>query len=240
MKRARFRDPSGYVRVGPVEDGVVQAAGKSFDLAAVDVLPPVSPGKVLGVGHNYHGRHEEGELPDRPMLWWKGTGNVVAGHGDVVTVPASGEVVYEVELGVVIGTQSRNVTVEEAPGVVEGFTVVNDLSNMAHRGDETMFRTKSFDNAAPMGPVLATPDEVQENPRARLWVDGELRQDSAGDRYVFSVPEVVAAFSRHVTLDPGDVIMMGNPGGFDPVEDGDELELEIEGIGRLRHTVELA
>jgi 2-keto-4-pentenoate hydratase/2-oxohepta-3-ene-1,7-dioic acid hydratase in catechol pathway len=100
-----------------------------------------------------------------------------------------------------------------------------------------MIRTKSFDNAAPMGPVLATPDEVPENPRIRLWVNGEQRQDTAGDGHVYSVPEVVASFAERLTLEPGDVVMMGNPGGFAPLEDGDRVEIEIEGVGRLEHSV---
>lgn len=240
MKRARFRDPSGSIRVGPVEDGVITAAGRTFDFDTVDILPPVDPGKVLGVGHNFRGRHEPDDLPEFPNIWWKGTSNVVAGHRDTVTIPDSGNVVYEVELGVVIGTQCRNVSVEAAPDVIAGYTVVNDISNMARRSDPTMFRAKSFENAAPMGPVLASPEHVDSNPRARLWINGEKRQDSTGDSYVFSIEEVVSEFTQHITLDPGDVIMMGNPGGFEPLQDGDTVELEIDGIGRLEHYVEIA
>lgn len=241
MKRARFRDPAGSIRFGEYRDGVIETDGIEYAADAVDILPPTAPTKVLGVGHNYRSRYDDpSEFPPAPKLWFKGGPNVVAGHGDLVTVPDSGEVVYEVELGVVIGDQCRNVPEESALDVVAGYTCVNDLSDMSRRDEMSMFGAKSFDNAAPMGPVLATPDEVPAEPRGRLWVNGELRQDSGDDSFVFSIPEVVAAASATLTLEPGDVIQMGNPGGFDAVDDGDVIELAVEGIGRLRHEIRTA
>jgi 2-keto-4-pentenoate hydratase/2-oxohepta-3-ene-1,7-dioic acid hydratase in catechol pathway len=148
------------------------------------------------------------------------------------------EVVFEAELAVVIGKQCRNVDEADVPDVLAGYTVVNDLSDTSHE-DRTMFRKKSFDNAAPIGPVVASPEEVDGTPRIRLWVNGEQLQDTAGDSFVFSVPEIVASFAERLTLEPGDVIMMGNPGGFDPLEDGDTVEIEVEGVGRLEHDVSI-
>ena len=239
MKRIRVRDPAGSIRDGELVGDDVEVAGRTYSLDEVEVFPPVRPSKVLGVGFNYRSRLEEGESPQRPFVWWKGGRNVVSGHGDTVTLPESGEVVFEAELGVVIGEQCRNVTPDEAMDVVEGFTCVNDLTDLSAQDDSSMFRIKSFDNSAPMGPVVASPDHVSAQPRVQLWIDGNRKQDSAGDEFVFSIREVIASVTERVTLEPEDVILMGNPGDFSPLTDGDRVTIEIEGIGRLEHDVKV-
>lgn len=233
MKRIRFRDPAGSVRDGKLTDDGIEATGRTYAQEEVDVLPPVNPSKVIGVGFNYRHR-QEGGPPDHPFIWWKGGRNVVSGHNDIVTIP-DGEVIFEGELGVVIGRQCRNVSVDEAPDVIEGFTCVNDLTDLAHRDDSSLIRVKSFDNSAPMGPVVASPEHVSMQPRIRLWLNGEKHQDTAGDEFVFSVPEAIAAITERVTLEPEDVILMGNPGDASPLTDGDTVEIEIDGVGRLVH-----
>lgn len=240
MRHVRFRDHAGTVRIGVWTDTMIKAANRTYDPGSVDILPPVAPSKVLGVGRNYYSYYDSPEeIPAEPFLWLKGGPNVVAGQGDTIPIPPTGEVVYEAELGVVIGEQCRNVPEATAMDVVKGFTCVNDISDMARRDEESMFRAKSFDNAAPMGPVLASPDLVPDNPRIRLWINDELRQDTAGDDLVFSVPDVIASFTERITLEPNDVIQMGNPGGYSPLEDGDDVSIEIEGIGTLAHDVEI-
>ena len=241
MARVRFRDPAGTVRIGERTADGVRAAGTTFDSAAVDLLAPVTPSKVLGVGRNYERQFEtlDAEPPSRPRIWWKGGENVVSGPGDTVALPPGGDVVFEAELGVVIGEECRNVPEADALDVVAGYTCVDDLSDQAHVDDPTMLRVKSFDNAAPMGPVVAPPEDVPTDPRIRLWTNGEKRQDSADDDLRFSVPEVIAAFSERVTLRPDDVIMMGTPAGYAPLADGDHVRIEIEGVGTLEHDVEI-
>lgn len=241
MRTARFRDRSGSVRTGEWTDDGIVAAGRVHDPEDVTLLAPVEPTKVLGCGRNYWSRFEDSgdEPPAEPHIWFKGGPNVVAAHGDTVVIPGD-EVVFEGEVGVVIGKQCRNVAETDVPDAIAGYTVVNDLSDRSVGDDPIMFRKKSFDNSAPLGPVLASPDRVAENPRIRLWVNGEQRQDTAGDAFVFSIPEVVVAFAKVLTLEPGDVIMMGNPGGFAPLEDGDHIAIDIEGVGRLEHMVTIA
>jgi len=110
MRHARFTDPAGTVRRGEWCDGTVRAAGRTYDRETVDVLPPTEPSKVLGVGRNYREVYDdEASFPNRPRIWWKGEHNVLAGHGDTVALPADEEVVYEAEVGVVVGTECRNV-----------------------------------------------------------------------------------------------------------------------------------
>lgn len=239
MKQMRFRDETGEIRTGEFNNGSVVTDGGERDPETIDVLPPVEPSKVLGVAHNYrsHFADSDDQIPDRPTLWWKGGHTVVASHGDTIELPAVDNVIYEGEIGVVIGTRCRNVSRSNAQDVIAGFTCVNDLTDQTYSEDPTMFRQKSFDRSAPIGPVLASPEHVPDNPRVRLAVNGEVRQDSAGDELVFSVPDVIAAFSEVTTLEQGDVIAMGTPSGYDFLRDGDHVEITVEGIGTLEHSV---
>ncbi|MEA1930689.1 MAG: fumarylacetoacetate hydrolase family protein [Euryarchaeota archaeon] len=240
MKYVRFRDPAGSVRRGRLDDDTVQFGDESYELDAVDVLPPCEPTKIVCVGLNYadHAAERDSELPDRPLLFLK-TPNTVSAHGDTVTLPAGKERVdWEAELAVVIGEQCRNVDAEDAMDVVEGYTCLNDISNRDDQDTEQNWvRGKAFDNAAPMGPVVATPDEVPEDARIELRVNGEIKQDSSIDQFIFSVPELIAEITTHLTLEAGDVISTGTPAGVGPLSDGDHVAVAIEGIGTLEHDV---
>lgn len=262
MRTVRFRDDAGYIRTGEwVGEGTLTAHGNHYDLDSVDVLPPTQPSKIICVASNYLKHIEEGggEVPDRPSLFMKGP-NAVAGHGDTITLPTpaiapedidkddageidigSGRIDHEAELGVVIGSQCRHVTASDAMDVVRGFTCFNDISNRDdQRIESNWIRGKAFDGAAPFGPVIASPDLVPSDPRIRLWVNGEKRQDSRDDEFVFSVNEIIEAITAFVTLEPGDIIAMGTTSGVAPLTDGDSVAITIEGIGTLEHSVRRA
>jgi 2-keto-4-pentenoate hydratase/2-oxohepta-3-ene-1,7-dioic acid hydratase in catechol pathway len=254
MKRVRFRDPAGSVRTGEWVDGNgdpadtdtcgegghLRAAGRTYDPAAVDVLPPCEPSKIVCVGLNYaeHADEQDSELPDRPLLFLKGP-NALSAHGDDVTLPAGKErVEYEAELAVVIGEQCRNVAAADAEDVIAGYTCMVDVSNRDdQRQEQNWIRGKAFDNAAPLGPALATPDHVPEAAGIHLWQNGERRQSSSTEHLIFTVPELIEEITAYMTLEPGDVIATGTPEGVGPMDDGDEITVEIEGVGRLSHTV---
>jgi len=240
MKWMRFRDPAGAVRTGEYAEGTVAFGGQRYDVGDVEVLPPTDPTKVVCVGRNYvdHAAEMDNDVPDRPMLFLKGP-NAVAGHGDRVRTPAGREHIdHEAELGVVIGEDCRNVDREDAMGVVAGFTCVNDLSNRTdQRREQNWVRGKAFDGAAPTGPVVATPAEVPAEAAVRCRVNGERRQSGHRGQMVFDVPDLIAEITRYLTLAEGDVIATGTPEGVGRVADGDEVEVEIEGVGTLRHTV---
>lgn len=252
MHRVRFRDPNGDVRTGSwdaAENRITASAGPggrlsvsddSYTPAEVDVLAPTDPSKIVCVGLNYRGHAEEQdkEIPDRPLLFLKGP-NTVASHNQTVELlPDKERIDYEAELGVVIDTQCRNVAEADAMDVVRGFTCVDDISNRDdQRAEQNWVRGKAFDNAAPMGPVLAPPEEVPDDARIQLRVDGETRQDSTLEHLIFSIPELIAEITQYLTLEPGDVIATGTPEGVGPVEDGQRVEVEIEGIGTLEHDV---
>jgi len=256
MKRVRFRDTAGNVRGGrwTVEDGepvVTAAAGpygriafgdESYDPDEVDILPPCEPTKVVCIGRNYadHAEEMDSDLPDRPMLFLKAP-NAVASHGKHLTMPSEKERIdYEAELGVVIGEQCRNVSESGAMDVVAGYTCVNDISNRDdQRREQNWVRGKAFDNACPIGPLVATPEHVPEDASIELRLNGETKQSSSREHLIFSVPELIAEITSYMTLEPGDVIATGTPEGVGPMEDGDEVEVEIEGIGTLKHSVKI-
>ncbi|MGB9932570.1 fumarylacetoacetate hydrolase family protein [Haloarcula amylolytica] len=256
MKRVRFRDTAGNVRGGrwTVEDGepvVTAAAGpygriafgdESYDPDEVDILPPCEPTKVVCIGRNYadHAEEMDSDLPDRPMLFLKAP-NAVASHGKHLTMPSGKERIdYEAELGVVIGEQCRNVSESGAMDVVAGYTCVNDISNRDdQRREQNWVRGKAFDNACPIGPLVATPEHVPEDASIELRLNGETKQSSSREHLIFSVPELIAEITSYMTLEPGDVIATGTPEGVGPMEDGDEVEVEIEGIGTLKHSVKI-
>jgi 2-keto-4-pentenoate hydratase/2-oxohepta-3-ene-1,7-dioic acid hydratase in catechol pathway len=156
-----------------------------------------------------------------------------------VTLPAGKERVdYEAELGVVIGEQCRHVPADEAMGVVAGFTCVNDISNRDDQEvEQNWIRGKAFDDSAPLGPVVATPDEVADDARISLRVNGETKQDSSRAEFIFSVPELIEEITAYMTLEPGDVVSTGTPEGVGPLADGDRVEVDVEGIPTLEHDV---
>lgn len=243
MRTARFRDRSGAVRTGEWTDGSIEAAGRTYDPESVTILPPADPTKVVCQAGGYMDHREEEGLddpPERPELFLK-TPNCVAGHDDAIELPPEREQVeFEAEFGVVIGQQCRAVPEGEAMDVVAGFTCANDVSNRDDQQEERNWvRGKAFDGSLPLGPVVATPDEVPADARLTLRLNGETRQETTRDLLLFSVPELIADVSELITLEPGDVIVTGTPFGPGPLSDGDTVEVEFEGVGTLvNHVVE--
>ncbi len=242
MHFVRFRDPAGAVRQGHLEAGTIHFGQEIYDFESeeIDILPPCEPSKIVCIGRNYadHAAEMGSDVPDRPLLFLKPP-NTLAAHGDTVTLPAGKERIdYEAELGVVIDKQCRHVDEANAMDVVRGFTCVNDLSNRDdQRQEQNWVRGKAFDGAAPIGPVLATPDEVPADAFVRATVNGERKQDGNRAQLIFSIPELIAEITQYLTLEPGDVIATGTPEGVGPVSDGDTITIEVEGVGTLEHTV---
>lgn len=240
MSHVRFRDPAGSVREGLWTDDGIVFADSTYDLDEIDVLPPTEPSKIVCVGLNYadHAAESGMDIPERPLLFLKPP-NSVAGHGDTVTLPAEKEQIeYEAELGVVIGKQCRNVAAEDADSVIEGYTCVNDISNRDdQKVEQNWIRGKAFDGSAPIGPVVAPPDEVPDDAAVELRLNGEVKQQSSRSEFIFSVPEIIEEITTYMTLEPGDVVITGTPAGVGPLSDGDRVEVEIEGVGTLEHEV---
>jgi 2-keto-4-pentenoate hydratase/2-oxohepta-3-ene-1,7-dioic acid hydratase in catechol pathway len=241
MHIARFRDPSGYVRTGEWSAGSIDAGTETYDAEAVTLLPPSDPTKIICQAGGYVDHREESgldDLPERPELFVK-TPNCVVGPGDAVELPPGRDVVeFEAEFGIVIGEQCRDVSEDDAMDVIRGFTCVNDISNRDDQQEERNWvRGKAFDASLPMGPVLATPDEVPDDAGLELRLNGETKQESSRDMMIFTVEELVSEVSELITLEPGDVIASGTPYGPDRIREGDVVEVEFEGVGTLENHV---
>jgi 2-keto-4-pentenoate hydratase/2-oxohepta-3-ene-1,7-dioic acid hydratase in catechol pathway len=240
MHHVRFRDPAGSIRRGEWHDDHVSFGGETYGLDEVSVLPPCEPTKIVCIGLNYadHAAERNKDVPERPLLFLKPP-NALAGHGDTVALPAGKERVdHEAELAVVVGEQARNVSADEAMDYVAGFTCMDDVSNRDDQDrEQNWVRGKAFDNAAPIGPVVATPDEVPADAGVELRVNGETRQSSSRDEFIFSVPELLEEITAYLTLEPGDVVSTGTPSGVGPLADGDRVEVDVEGVGVLEHDV---
>jgi 2-keto-4-pentenoate hydratase/2-oxohepta-3-ene-1,7-dioic acid hydratase in catechol pathway len=212
-------------------------------------LPIDRPGKIVCVGLNYrdHAAESKLELPSRPLLFAKWQTSLI-GPGEAIVLPAiSHEVDFEAELGVVIGRQARRVAVDDALEFVSGYLCVNDVSARdVQMGDGQWTRGKSFDTFCPIGPRLVPAEEIAD-PQAlgiRCLVNGEALQDASTADMVFPVAELIAFVSEAITLKPGDLIASGTPPGVGfartpPVflKDGDQVTVEIEGLGELTNPV---
>ena len=246
MHRVRFRDPAGSIREGAYdpESGTVAFGDDEYALddPAIDVLPPTDPTKIVCIGRNYadHAAELGNDVPDRPLLFLKPP-NALAGHGDTVTVPAGKDRIdWEAELAVVIGEQCKAVDADDAMDVVAGFTCMNDVSNRDDQNrEQNWVRGKAFDNAAPLGPVTATPDEVPADASVELRVNGETKQSSDRGHLIFDVPTLIEEITTYLTLEAGDVIATGTPEGVGALANGDTVEVEVEGVGTLEHDVRI-
>ncbi|AMB40908.1 fumarylacetoacetate hydrolase family protein [Arthrobacter sp. TES] len=209
-------------------------------LEDVRLLAPIIPrSKVIGVGRNFaeHAAELGNEVPQHPLLFLKPNTAVIGPNDPIVLPEFSEEVSFEAELCVVIGRICKDVPEERAEDVIFGYTCGNDLTARdVQKTDLQWARAKGFDTSAPLGPWIETeldPDDLAV--QARL--NGELRQDGNTTQMIRGVRELVSIVSQAFTLLPGDVIMTGTPAGVGLISEGDRIEVEVEGIGRLSNPV---
>ena len=223
-------------------------------LSEADLLAPLPrPNKIVAIGRNYreHATEEGVDPPAAPLMFAKWPSAVVGPGAEIRWDPAlSSQVDYEAELAVIIGRRARRVDVAEALDHVFGYTCLNDVSARDLQfGDGQWTRGKSLDTFCPMGPAIVTPDEIgdPQDLAIRCFVGDDLRQDARTSAMYFGIAEIISYCSRSFTLEPGDVIATGTPGGVgvfrDPprfLGDGDRVIVEIEGIGRLENVCRAA
>jgi 2-keto-4-pentenoate hydratase/2-oxohepta-3-ene-1,7-dioic acid hydratase in catechol pathway len=219
-------------------------------LASVTLRSPVlHPSKVIGIGLNYHDHAEEVKMakPGEPILFGMYP-NVIIDPGAPIRIPKlSTKIDYEAELAVVMGRRGRDIPVDQAVDYVAGYTIFNDVSARdLQMSDNQWIRGKSFDTFGPTGPVLASASALGDGGGLdiSLRLNGETMQSSNTANLIFNVPQLVSFISRVMTLEPGDLIATGTPGGVGfarrpPVwlKDGDVVEIEIEKIGVLSNPV---
>lgn len=214
-------------------------SGAPYRLAEVQLLAPVTPTKIACVGRNYaeHAAELGNEVPSEPLIFLKPPTTVI-GPGDAVVYPGISERVdHEGELGVVIGRRCRNVSEADAHRCIFGYTVANDVTARdLQKKDGQWTRAKGFDTFAPVGPWIDTTFDPT-NRTLRCLVNGAVRQQSTTALMVYSIPRIIAHVSRFMTLEPGDLILTGTPSGIGPVQPGDVMTVEIEGLGSISNPV---
>lgn len=212
---------------------------EKIPLAGASLLPPCTPSKIVCVALNYrdHARELGMALPEEPLLFFKPPSAVIGPGQKIVYPRSSHQVDYEGELAVIIKEKARYVAEAEAESRILGYTCGNDVTARDfQRKDGQWTRAKSFDTFCPLGPFLA----VGLNPSSldiKVTVNGKIRQNSSTREMIFSVAQLVSYISTIMTLYPGDVIMTGTPFGVGPLQVGDLVSVEIEGIGVLTNEV---
>ncbi len=224
--------------VGPF--GELREEGSTYGIEEVALLAPVVPSKIIAVGLNYrdHAAELGMDLPGEPIMFLKPPSSVVGPDSIIIYPSQSKRLDYEVELAAIIGREAKNVSPEKALESVWGYTIGLDITarDLQFR-DGQWTRAKSFDTFCPLGPWVES--EVDPGDLSiSLSVNGEVRQSSRTSRMLFTVNWLVTFISRVMTLYPQDVILTGTPAGVGELKPGDKIEAEIEGIGKLRCSVE--
>ncbi len=251
---ARF-EHAGRIAFGTLEGDVLHVHdGSPFDgatdtgdrlgLADVRLLTPCAPTKMIGLVNNYRAAAEKQgtPIPAEP-LWFLKAPSAFRAHGEPIRWPAAydGRVIYEGELGIVIGREARDVAEADADRHVLGYTCVNDVTALDLLGRDPAFaqwaRAKSFDSFGPFGPVIATGVDPARL-TVRTLVQGKVRQEYPCSDMIFGPRALVSLLSREMTLLPGDVIACGTSLGVGPLRAGRPVEVSIDGIGTLASPVE--
>jgi 2-keto-4-pentenoate hydratase/2-oxohepta-3-ene-1,7-dioic acid hydratase in catechol pathway len=272
VKAVRFTTPSRQERIGALRDTtiidagpagplgfaaddaswerVAAADGQHYEVADVTLLHPVQPRKILAIGLNYRSHADESELdvPAVPVVFAKWPSSLIGPEQPIVIPREETRPDFEGELGVVIGRRTYRATREDALSAVGGITAVHDVSGRRAQL-ETPLRQftlgKSFDSFTPLGPAVSSLDGLDlTDLDVRTTVSGEVMQDANTRDLIFSVVDLVEYLSRGLTLEPGDVIATGTPGGVGDsrspkryLHDGDVVEIYVEGVGTLRNPV---
>jgi 2-keto-4-pentenoate hydratase/2-oxohepta-3-ene-1,7-dioic acid hydratase in catechol pathway len=224
--------------------GASRATGRSLPLASVSLLAPCTPAKMPALWNNFHERavKEGNPLPEHPLYFLKGNNSFCA-HGTVIRKPAhfDGKVVFEAELGIVIGSRATAVAEADAAGHIFGYTCVNDVTAAeilrADKTFEQWSRAKSFDTFGPIGPVIASGIDASAL-RVRALLNGVERQNYPLADMIFSPARLVSLISRDMTLEPGDIIACGTSVGAGSMKPGSTIAVAIDGIGTLENRYE--
>ncbi len=245
MKHVRI-EHDGRILEGELSGEEVRAEGVTVPAGRVQRwLAPVEPSKIVATHLTYRSRAEEyrmARLPEAPSYFLKPPSSLSGHLAPVVRPHGCRFLNYEGEVAVVIGRRCRGVSVAEALDYVRGYTVANDwgVHDFRHADRGSMLRVKGQDGFCPLGPVLVDAADVDpEDLTLRTFVNGdEVQHGHTGTDLMFSLAYQVADVARLITLEPGDVLLTGTPANSRPVEPGDVVAVEIDGIGRLENTVE--
>ena len=219
--------------------GKIKLSSKKVPLNEIKFLPPATPSKIILVGLNYkdHAKELKMKIPRQPIIFLKPNTTLI-GHGDKIIYPQGVKRLdYEAELAVVIAKTAKCICEREVPKYILGLTCLNDVTARdLQKKDVQWTRAKSFDTFCPLGPWIET-DLDSANLKIKLYLNGKLKQDSSTANFIFPLAHLVSFISRVMTLLPGDIISTGTPPGVGPMKRGDTVEVEVEGVGRLKNQV---
>jgi 2-keto-4-pentenoate hydratase/2-oxohepta-3-ene-1,7-dioic acid hydratase in catechol pathway len=229
-------------RLARLEAAAEDSAFAPMPLGAAQLLPPVTPSKIICVGRNYHDHVKEmgNETPAEPLIFFKPPSALVAPGGVVKLPRLSSRVDFEGELGLVIGKRVSKLAVEDDwRGVVRGYTLADDVSARdLQKKDLQWTRAKGFDTFCPVGPVVTDEIDPEAGVTLETRVNGELRQHISTVDFIFPIPALLRFITAAITLEPGDLILTGTPAGVGPLKGGDQVEISVAGVGALRHGVQ--
>jgi 2-keto-4-pentenoate hydratase/2-oxohepta-3-ene-1,7-dioic acid hydratase in catechol pathway len=244
--------------VAGIQDTLSNAGGREellrrgilHKIANVRIVSPIpDPEKIICVGRNYmdHCLEQNKPVPEKPILFSKFRTAIIGPGDEIVRPRATERLDFEGELAFVIGKEGRNIPIDRSMEYVAGYTILNDVSARDLQfSDGQWLRGKSCDTFAPMGPFLATKDEIEDphNLSIKVTVNGDTMQDSNTGSMIFRIPDLVSFISATMTLSPGDVVATGTPAGVGVFRDppvflkaGDTVAIEIEGLGSLTNVV---
>lgn len=239
----RIKTADGTILSGEIREAQLFSQGADpVPLADAQMLAPVTPGKFVGLWNNYHAAAQKNgwDSPDHPLFFLKPTTSVT-GPGAQVEIPdVAGRVIFEGELGVVLGAPCRNVSLAEAEAAIFGYTCINDLTSLDILNAVPAFpqwtRAKGFDGFGVVGPVIVSGLNWRDLV-IRTLVNGRERQSYPAADMIFSPAQVIQKLSQDMSLNAGDVIALGTSLGVRPVKPGDVVAIVIDGIGSVEVTL---
>ena len=208
-------------------------------LSDVKLVHPSEPTKIICVGRNYveHAKELGNEVPKVPLIFLKPPSSIISNGETILLPPQSAQIEHEAELVIVIGKRGRHVTAENAKKIILGYTIGNDVTARdLQKSDGQWTRAKGFDTFCPFGPWIDT-DFDPSDAVITCRVNGQMRQMASTRDMVFNVGVLIAYITSIMTLEPGDLIFTGTPAGVGELKDGDEVSVEIEGLGIIKNKV---
>jgi 2-keto-4-pentenoate hydratase/2-oxohepta-3-ene-1,7-dioic acid hydratase in catechol pathway len=232
------RDEAVHVLAQPYWLGL-EFTGAEIPLGELQITVPVAPSKLMAVGLNYADHIAEMKRTPlgTPLIWFKAPTSLLRHEGTIEIAFPEHKTDFEVELAVIIGARTKDVSIERALDHVFGYSIGEDISDRDLQASEKQFaRAKSFDTYTPIGPFVYSEVEVTDLP-VTLRQNGEVKQQARTSQMIYPVAEIVSFASQSLTLLPGDVILTGTPSGVGPIQEGDELEARIGDWPPLRNSV---
>ncbi|RJP48243.1 MAG: FAA hydrolase family protein [Anaerolineaceae bacterium] len=252
MKMVRYQGDGNEPKYGwMLDDKVGEIEGDVFGeyrrreakapVAELKLLAPCEPSKILCVGRNYveHARELGNDVPQVPLIFLKPPSSIISNGEYIVLPPQSAQVEHEAELVAVIGRRAKNVTAETAREYIFGYTIGNDVTARdLQKTDDQWTRAKGFDTFCSFGPWIDTEFDASDAV-VTCRVNGQMRQMASTRDMVFNVVTLIAYISSVMTLEPGDVLFTGTPAGVGELKNGDVVDVEIEGLGKLSNPVKV-